>query len=166
MTNILTATEGSQVLRCETTDALMLALLPAVDNYIRYATGHDWTTDSPILDAAKSAARILLVMWHENPGMMGSQTVLMNNGIAACLTQLEALALRYMIFEGEEQAGAVSLPGAKAGDTVQALIGVVGSTGDQHTLFETVITIANQIQQVSASDLSGKFYRAYLLPME
>lgn len=41
MANILTASEASAVLRCETTDADMLALLPLVDAYIRNATGHD-----------------------------------------------------------------------------------------------------------------------------
>jgi len=165
MTNILTAAEAANVLRCETTDALMLNLLPAVDNYIRAATGHDWTADSPILDTAKSAARMLLVMWHENPGMMSVNTAL-NFGLSAALVQLEAQACRYMVFEGEEQAGAVVLPGAHPGDTVSALIGIVGTTGDQHTLFESVITIKDQIQQLSASDLSGKYYRAYLIPPE
>jgi hypothetical protein len=166
MTNILTAAEASNVLRCETTDALMLNLLPAVDNYIRTATGHDWTADSPIVETAKSAARMLLVMWHENPSMSVSGNSALNFGLSAALAQLEAQALRYKTFEGEEAAGAVDLHGACVGDTVSALIGVVGATGDQHALFEDVITVKGQIQQLSTSDLSGKFYRAYLVPAE
>ena len=83
MTNILTASEAAVVLRCEATDADMLALLPLVDSYIRNATGHDWAADSSIRAEAKSAARMLLVLWHENPGMINSSSGL-EIGRASC----------------------------------------------------------------------------------
>jgi hypothetical protein len=92
MTNILTAAEAANVLRCLTTDALMLQLLPQVDDYIKTATGRDWTADSAIDVTAKAAAQILVTMWHENPAMTGSAGAL-PAGLSACLVQLEAKAI-------------------------------------------------------------------------
>lgn len=165
MANILTADEAAVVLRVDATDQAMLDLLPVVDAFIRGATGRDWTSDSPISAQAKAAARILLVMWYENPGQVGTEDAL-SFGMTAVLAQLEALALRYKSFEGRIGAGAVSLPGAVVGDTVSSLVGVVGVSGDRSADFESVITVANEIQQVSASDLTGMFYRVFLTPLE
>ena len=92
-TYILSATEASDVLRCDIADPNMLALLPAIDAYIEMATGRDWAADTAIRQEAKNAARMLLVMWHENPGMMASGQTSLNFGLSACLVQLEALAL-------------------------------------------------------------------------
>ncbi len=91
MTNILTAAEAANVLRCLTTDALMLQLLPQVDEYIKTATGRDWTADTTIDPMAKAAAQILVTLWHENPAMTGSAGIL-PAGLSACLVQLEAKA--------------------------------------------------------------------------
>jgi len=91
MANILTAAEGAVVLRCEATDTNMLQLLPMIDKYIEQGTGRDWTADSPIRDEAKSAARMLLVRWHEDPGGMAAGETL-GPGFRACMTQLEWLA--------------------------------------------------------------------------
>lgn len=165
MANILTASEAATVLRCETTDADMLALLPAVDAYIKNATGHDWASDSSIVPEAKSAARMLLVKWHEDPGMMSNGNTSLGYGLAACLIQLEAMALRYREFFGRDGAGSIDLPGAAAGDSVTTLVGLVGVTGDKKTDFETMITVDGQIQQVSESDLSANVYRAFLTPI-
>lgn len=166
MANILSSSEAATVLRCETTDADMLALLPLIDAYIKNASGRDWAADSTINPSAKAAARILLVQWHEDPGRLASGQVAMTAGLCACLVQLEALACRYQVFTGSNGAGACTLVGAQVGDTVSTLVGVVGASGDQSTLFETVITVEGYIQQTSTSDLSAKKYRAYLLPPE
>jgi hypothetical protein len=91
MTNILTAAEAANVLRCLTTDALMVQLLPQVDEYIKTATGRDWTADTTIDPMAKAAAQMLLTMWHENPSMTGNAGML-PAGFSACLCQLEAKA--------------------------------------------------------------------------
>ena len=61
-------------------------------------------------------------------------------------------------------AGSIGVPGAQIGDTVGTLIGVVGTSGSQAASFEGVITVADQLQAVATSDLSVKFYRAYLVP--
>jgi hypothetical protein len=89
---ILTASEAATVLRCSDTDANLLMLLSQIDSYLKNATGRDWTLDDPILPEAKAAARMLLVMWYENPGMIGSVTS-MNFGLTAALVQLESIAL-------------------------------------------------------------------------
>lgn len=91
--NILTATEAATVLRCEETDQLMLDLLDQVDAYINNATGRDWTFDRTIRPEAKSAARILLVQAHEDPGAMAQPADAMSWGLRANLVQLEAIAL-------------------------------------------------------------------------
>ncbi len=165
MANILSNSEAATALRCETTDADMLALLPLVDSYIKNATGHDWAADASIRSEAKSAARMLLVLWHENPGMVNSGNAL-GFGLSAALVQLEAIALRYREFAGLNGAGSIYLPGVEAGDTVATLTGLIGVSGDQSTAFETIISVDDQIQQVSTSDLSEKYYRAYLIPPE
>lgn len=92
MANILLAAEAATVLRTESTDQNMLDLLPQVDAYIANATGRKWEEDNPIRPEAKAAARMLLVMWHENPAMLGSGSAL-NFGLTAVLVQLEAIAL-------------------------------------------------------------------------
>lgn len=94
MANILTAQEAATVLRVSATDAAMLALLPQVDAYIQTATGRDWTADSPIRPEAKSAARMLIVQWYENPAMVGSGLAVLAFGLTAALTQLEVIALQ------------------------------------------------------------------------
>ena len=93
MAHILSTAEAAIVLRCEMTDPQMLDLLPGIDKYIEMATGRDWTADVPIYEQAKSAARILLVQWHEDPGMMAGSQAMLSGGLQACLAQLEALAL-------------------------------------------------------------------------
>ncbi len=166
MTNILTATEASNVLRCEATDADMLSLLPMVDEYIRNATGHDWTADASIHPTAKSAARMLLVLWFENPGMAASGEATLHFGLTACLVQLEAIAMRYRQFHGRVGSGAIELIGARAGNTVGSVTGLIGASGDQAVSFENVISIDNEIQQISEDDLSANWYRVYLQPLE
>ena len=154
---ILTATEAATVLRCATDDPDMLALLPLVDQYIHNATGHNWAADATIQPAAKAAARMLLVMWHENPAMLANGITSLNHGLVACLSQLEALALRYRNFEGLPGAGLIRLLGAREGDIVSELVGLVGASGDQSANFESVITYNNHIRQISSSNLDETF---------
>ena len=90
---ILSQAEAATVLRCEQDDPNMIDLLPLVDGYIRQATGRDWSQDTWVRPEAKAAARMLLVRWHEDPGGMASGSAL-GYGLAAILTQLEALALQ------------------------------------------------------------------------
>jgi len=165
MTNILTAAEAADVLRCATDDARLLDLLPQIDAYIKTATGHAWEGDTPIHETAKAAARMLLVQWFEDPGMMvGGQAL--SFGAQACLTQLQALALRYREFLGRNGAGSIALSGATIGDKVETLIGISGVSGDQTADFESVISVSGYIQQISMDDLSDNWYRVGLTPVE
>ena len=93
MANILTVQEAADAVRTGTDDANVLDLLPMVDSYINYATGHDWTADTPINPTAKAAARIVLVMWHEDPAMMAQRNMALVAGLINLLNQLEAIEL-------------------------------------------------------------------------
>lgn len=94
MANILTETEAAAVLRVGEDDALMIDMLSQVDAYIEQATGRDWTADDPVRAEAKSAARMLLVKWYEDPGALGvAFGGALGFGLGAALMQLEALAL-------------------------------------------------------------------------
>jgi hypothetical protein len=144
----------------------MLMLLPQVDDYIKNASGRDWTTDATIHPQAKAAASMLLTMWFENPGMMSGIEAL-PQGVTYCLTQLEAYSegLRTLMFDGRNGAGAIALEGALQGDSVVTLKKIYGTySGTVITDFETVISVDGEIQQASASDLSAVTFRVELLP--
>jgi hypothetical protein len=155
-TYILTPTEGANFVRTENTDAVMLQLLPLVDAYLSNATGHDWASDAVINDTAKIAAGMLLVYWYDNPGAVGVSP----ETVTGALVQLEAEALKYRKYEfaGRNGAGVIALPGARVGDVVITLTGVYGVDGDQSAAFEDIVSVADQLQQTSASDLSDHRY--------
>lgn len=90
--HILTDQEAADLLRCEVTDPNMLLLLPLVDTHIKNATGRDWAADDPIEPTAKTAAMILLVRWHEDPGGMAGAAA-PSAALTSLLVQLEAIAL-------------------------------------------------------------------------
>jgi hypothetical protein len=165
MANILTTTEAATVLRCSVDDPSMLAMLPGIDASLFKATGHAWALDNPINEIAKSAARMMLVQWHENPGMVGSDQPL-SFGLSATIMQLKAIAMLYMEFFGCNGVGSCYLPYAHYGDKVDSLVDLSGETGDQSTSFETYISCSGQIQQISESDLSEVLFRVKLTPKE
>lgn len=165
MTNILTAAEAANALRCDVTDPAMLDLLAQVDGYILTATGHDWSGDNPISPVAKNAARMLLVMWHEDPGMMAQKNAPLSFGLTAALVQLESMETQNMEFMSQGGAGFYALPGAAVGDTVVSVTGLVGIAGDQAALFESVISQNGYIRQISNNNLYLKWFRAKLKPV-
>lgn len=58
---------------------------------------------------------------------------------------------------GSNGAGAITVTGAQVGDVVTGVAGTTaGTLGDLSAGFETTITVANQIQQTSATDYSAK----------
>lgn len=165
MPNILTAAEAANTIRSNAEDPAMLDLLPSVDDYIKNATGRNWASDSPVHPTAKSAARILLSMWYDNPSMQNMSSAPNPASLTAALTQLEALALCYKSFAGRNGSGAIVLAGVAVGDTVESLVGLIGVSGDQSALFESVISVAGEIQQLSLDDLSTKYYRGLFVPV-
>lgn len=156
MTNILTAAQAATFVRTQTSDAVMLQLLPLVDEYLKNATGHDWAADATIHNSAVIAAGMLLVYWYDNPGAVGSTP----NTIAGTLVQLEAEALKYRKYEfaGANSAGGISVPGARQGDVVMKLIGTYGVSGNQSASFESIVSENDLVQQTSSSDLSDNLY--------
>ena len=163
MTNILTTSEAAIILRCSEDDPSMLAMLPGIDAFLFNATGHAWALDSEINEAAKNAARMLLVQWHENPGMTGSEQPL-SFGLAATIMQLKTIAMLYMEFSGREGAGSCFLPYARRGDQVDSLVLLSGTKEDASASFESVISLDGLILQISEDDLSENLYRAKLTP--
>lgn len=63
-------------------------------------------------------------------------------------------------FNGRNGSGAISVPGLQVGDTaIVDLNGhnVIGGS------FEQIVSVADEIQQLSGSDLSGQTYRFFLV---
>lgn len=65
-------------------------------------------------------------------------------------------------FVGHNGAGAITLTGAAVGDVVLGLIDVAAGTISAASSFEATISVVNQIQQSSVSDLSAKKYAVLL----
>lgn len=161
--HILTVAQAAGALRVAEDDPRLLDLLPQIDLFIQNATGRDWTQDVVKHKTAVSAATMLLVQWYEDPAMIGTDGS-MNFGLSAALIMLEAEALKYrgVLFFGSSGAGAISLADARLGDVVIRLVGVYGASGDQSAGFESVVSVAGQLQQISDSDLSEKSYFVFL----
>ncbi len=88
MANILTVSEAANALRCAENDPAMLDLLPLVDASIDEMTGHAWEADTTISPLAKAAARILIVQWHEDPGMVANRNAVLPYGMMQALMTL------------------------------------------------------------------------------
>jgi hypothetical protein len=165
MANILTINEAANAVRTVTTDPVLSDLLPLIDDYIEGATGRNWAADATIHPKAKNAARMLLVREFEDPGGMAAGAAL-GFGLRSVLSQLEALALSYVEVEGLPGAGFIYLPRAQVGDQVGSVTGLTTAlTGDQSALFETVISIAGYLQQVSDSDLEDYYFRVQIVAL-
>ena len=91
---ILTSQEAADMLKLEVASDYpqLLILLPAVDDYIKTATGKDWGADDPVDPTAKIVATVLLVNWFENPGAIGSIDGFMKM-MVNLIAQLQAKAL-------------------------------------------------------------------------
>jgi hypothetical protein len=72
--------------------------------------------------------------------------------------------LKLLSFDGRSGTGAITLTGAAAGDYVIMVTGLTeGALGNASASFESAITVVNQIQQSSASNLSANNYLALLI---
>jgi hypothetical protein len=69
-------------------------LLPAIDEFIKSATGKDWgtltATYTEIDPTAKILAGVLLVRWFDDPGQINQAN---DSGVLSMVGQLEAKAL-------------------------------------------------------------------------
>jgi aspartate 1-decarboxylase len=71
--------------------------------------------------------------------------------------------LKFYSFTGRNGAGAITLTGAAVGDVVIGVAGI-STVGNAAASFEGTITVVNQIQQSSASNLSAVTYTVLLAP--
>lgn len=96
---ILTLQEAADLLDYESIDEMpnkvATIFLPAVDNFIKDATGKDWgviTDTYTSIDAtAKMVAGALLVRWFEDPGSVGKLN--QNDFLVGLIGQLHAKVL-------------------------------------------------------------------------
>lgn len=79
------------------------------------------------------------------------------NSHKSTLDGLEAgTSLKRYLFTGKNGAGACTLTGAAVGDKVCGMVINETDLTDKSASFETTITVADQIQQSEAADLSAK----------
>jgi hypothetical protein len=85
-------------------------------------------------------------------GFYGAEPVVQRTNAAQAA--LSGTSLKYLSFTGHNGAGACTVTGLSVGDTV---VGVVDLTapGGASSSFEATVTIANQLQQSSATNLSA-----------
>lgn len=92
---ILTMLEAAELLDYESAEDMprkvMTVLVPAINSFIRNATGKDWSKDSEVDPVAKMCAGILLVRWFEDPGQVGKVS---DAGLLAVVGQLSARAAK------------------------------------------------------------------------
>ena len=92
---ILTSQEASEILKYnspgEMPGNITSIILPAIDTFIKDATGKDWALGVPIDPTAKMVASVLLVRWYEDPGMIGKAP---DSGIVMFISQLHAKVLQ------------------------------------------------------------------------
>lgn len=73
-------------------------------------------------------------------------------------------AIQPFSFSGAAAAGACTATGLNVGDVILSVTGLASATaGDQSANFETVVSVDDQIQQSSASNLSSNVYLALVL---
>lgn len=76
---------------------------------------------------------------------------------------LDMTKIKVWTFAGAAAAGACTLTGVTVGSEVLSVTGIAsGTKGNQAAKFESTITVANQIQQTDAGDLSENIYVAVI----
>ena len=88
---------------------------------------------------------------------------------AATLSKIDPAGIKCLAAAGKNGAGAIALVGATIGDRLIAVVGAPTAGGALEvkvpgTDFEAAATVTDQIQQVSAANLSTKTYVFILIP--
>lgn len=94
-------------------------------------------------------------------GGLGQNAVLALDGVAVGSTRSGPNPLK-VLAAGSNGAGAVTIAGALVGDHVEAVI--KSDFTDATASFETTVTVAGQVQQTSASNLSGSTFLFLVQP--
>jgi hypothetical protein len=92
--SILTPQQAADMLRLPNPDDYpqLNILLPGVDDFIKSATGRDWSQDNPLDPTAMLVASVLVVRWFDDIGMIGTP-LNPNDPLVAVIAQLHAKAL-------------------------------------------------------------------------
>src|SRR5512138_3105003 len=90
-------------------------------------------------------------------------------GGSVALTKIGLTGIKCLAAAGKNGAGAVTLTGAAVGDRLVAVFGAPTAGGALEakvpgTDYEAAVTVENQIQQASASNLSANTYVFILIP--
>jgi hypothetical protein len=119
-------------------------------------------TEAKIASSAVTAAKIGSSAVTEAKIGSGAVTAAKIGSGAVTAVKLVDAALKLSAFTGKNGAGACTLTGAKVGDVVAGVVCITDGD-DQAASFETTITVADEIQQSSASNLSAKKYSVLLI---
>jgi hypothetical protein len=104
--------------------------------------------------------RVLLWLHGRRLGIRGDgqgpspSDVLVLDGVPSGSTKSGPNSLKVVSF-GSNGAGAVTVTGTEVGDNVELVLDLTDAT-DVTSSFETTVSIAGQVQQTSATNLSGK----------
>lgn len=96
-----------------------------------------------------------------NPFIAGGGDALILDGIVVGATRSGPNALK-VIASGSNGAGPVTIAGALVGDHVEMVL--LSTFSDSSASFETTVSVAGQVQQTSASNLSGNTYLFFVQP--
>lgn len=94
-----------------------------------------------------------------------AQSVLVLDGVPIGSSRSGPNPLKY-ITTGSNGAGAITTAGTKVGDEVELVQQLGSSPADASSSFETVVSVAGQIQQTSASNLSSTTFLFYVRPTQ
>jgi hypothetical protein len=114
--------------------------------------------------------RVLLWLHGRRLGLRGdgagpfatSKDVLVLDGVAVGSTRSGPNAIK-AVAAGSNGAGAITVAGAAVGDNVELVFNAT-APADATASFEATVSVAGQVQQTSASNLSGNTYLFFVQP--
>lgn len=116
------------------------------------------------------ADKVLLWLHGRRLGVRGDgqgptpATVLVLDGIPVGSTRSGPNAIKAVV-AGSNGVGAITVTGAKVGDSVEMVINLT-SPADASSSFEASVSVAGQVQQTSASNLSGSTFLFLVQPTQ
>lgn len=123
---------------------------------------------APITDASVTAAKLASDAVTTDKILAANVTTAKFAAGAVTLPKVTTTGIKTLAAAGRNGAGAITLTGAAVGDRVLTSFGAPTAGGALAApaagVFEAAITVVNQIQQASASDLSANTYVHILIP--
>jgi phage terminase large subunit-like protein len=114
------------------------------------------------------ADRVIVWLHGRRIGLFGDGQASVNNslvidGVTVGSTRTGANPIK-AVAAGSNGAGAITVTGTLVGDIVEIVVQISGTQADSSSSFETTVTVAGQVQQTSASNLSGNTYLFFVNP--